>query len=162
VSPQEATQILRIALEGAAQQPLDDDRVRFLALHLVPLPFERTRDGVHRYVANHKWISSLEELLDACGLPPDDRRAGLSARADLVRAVRAGGRLVPDLRSVSGWAYVPDGAALPPGAVEAERVAAEHAPPALPAPSLSDEARRANLRRLGRLLRELGPRRVSV
>src|SRR5262245_66224345 len=155
MSPHEATQVIRIALEGAVQQALDDDRVRFLALHLVPLPFERTRDGVHRYVANHKWISSLEELCDACGLPPDEARAGLTARADLVRAVRAGGRLVPDLRSVSGWASVPDGAALPPGALEAERVAAEPAASALPAPAIDDAARRANLRRLGALHRHL-------
>jgi len=148
---------MRIALEGAAQQALDDDRVRFMALHLGPLPFERTRDAVHRYVANHKWISSLEELCDACGLPPDEPRAGLSARADLVRAVRDGGRLVPDLRSVSGWAYVPDGAALPPGAVEAERIAAARDAPALPAGRtlFTDDERRANLARLGALHRRL-------
>jgi hypothetical protein len=156
VSPQEAVAVLRMGMEAAVQQPLDDARLRFLVMHLVPLPFEATRDRVHRYVANHKWISSLEELLDACGLPPDEARAGLTARADLVRAVRAGGRLVPDLRSVSGWAYVPEDAPLPPGAVEAELVAAERPPPALPAPAVGDAARRANLRRLGALHRELG------
>src|SRR5262245_46575745 len=78
VNPQEALAVMRIAVEGAAQQQLDDDRIRFLAMHLGPLPFERTRDRVHRYVASNKWISSLAELLDACGLPPDEPRAGLT------------------------------------------------------------------------------------
>jgi len=157
MSPHEATQVIRIALEGAVQQALDDDRVRFLAMHLGPLPFERTRDAVHRHVASNKWISSLAELLDACGLPPDEPRAGLTARADLVRAVRDGGRLVPDLRSVSGWAYVPDGAALPPGAVEAARIAGAPDAPALPAGRtlFTEEERRANLARLGALHRHL-------
>ena len=161
MNPTEAAHVLRLGFEGAAQQQVDDDRLRFLAAHLGPLPFERTRDAVHRYVANHKWISSLEELLDACGLPPDDRRAGLTARSDLVRAVRQGGRLVPDLRSISGWAYVPAGAPLPEGALEAERVALEPPVPALPAPAVSEQERRDNLRRLGALYRDLARRETA-
>lgn len=157
----EAGAVMKIATAGAVARELEQVRYEFLLAHLLPLPYGRTLDSVHRYVANHKWVSSLEELLDACGLPLDDARAGATARTDLVRAVRDGGRLVRDLRAVSGWAYVGPGDPLPAGAVEAERLAAEPSRPALGAAvPLGDEERSDNLRRVGDLARLMGRRKA--
>jgi hypothetical protein len=127
---------MAIALAGAVQREGDQQGMQFLQRHLLPLPFVRTRDEVHRYVASNKWVGSLAELLDACGVPE-------AARPDLVRAVRDGGQMVRDLRSMSGWSYVAPGENPPPGALEAAAVAAEsvtapaqpRALPAIPAPA---------------------------
>lgn len=108
MTTEQAQEVLRIALEGAAKQDLDDDRIRFMALHLAPLPFERTRRRVHEYVLAHKWLSSVDELLDAAGV-------STAARSDLARAVHEGGELWPSLRSMSGWEFVPRGGPYPDG-----------------------------------------------
>lgn len=161
MTPDEAGRVMKIATAGAVARDLEPERFAFLIQHLLPLPYERTRDNVHRYVANNKWISSLEELCDAAGLPDDDPRAGVRARTDLTIAVREGGRLVSDLRAVSGWSYVAPGAALPPGAVEAEQLRAAPVA-ALPAgQEITEEQRRENLRRLGGLFREFGKGKAS-
>lgn len=129
--------VMGIAAAGGVAQTLGAQTYAFLMRHLLPLDFAATERSVSCYVANHKWVSTLAELLEACGLPPDDPRAGARARADLVTAAREGGRLVRDLRSPSGWSYVAPGEPTPPGALAAAAVAAEPlaaaaAPPPLP------------------------------
>lgn len=108
---EEAKEVLRIALEGAAKQDVDEDRIKFMAVHLGPLPFEPTRRRVHEYVLSHRWLSSIEELLDAAGV-------STSARVDLARAIHEGGDLLPSLRSMSGWEYVPPEGEVPRGVGE--------------------------------------------
>lgn len=160
MSPKEAGQVMAIAMAGTVQREGDEEGTKFLQRHLLPLPFELTRDHVHRYVASHKWVGSLSELLDACGVPEQ-------ARGDLVEAVRHGGQLVRDLRSISGWSYVPAGAALPQGAREAAAV--ETGPgtdiprPALGAgPEVTEEQALLNRKRLRDLARGLGAKKVGA
>jgi len=140
VTADEAKEVLRVGLNGAAKQDLDEARVELMALHLAPLPFERTRRHVHEYVLGHKWLSSLEELLDAAGV-------AASARADLARAIHEGGQLLPSLRSMSGWEYVPRGGPYPEGVALFYREArqplpkgARVAPLALPAAAVQPAA----------------------
>jgi hypothetical protein len=158
VTAVEAGQVMAIALAGAVQRENAEEALEFLQRHLLPLPFERTRDHVHRYVASHKWVGSLAELLDAAGVQED-------ARHDLVRAVRDGGQMVRDLRSVSGWTYVPVGAALPQGAIEAAEVAAGPTTgpmPALPSGEpITEVQRQRNLQRLASLGRGLADRKSA-
>lgn len=118
---EEAKKVVAIALAGSVARDTDGDTLKFWRSHLLPLPYEAIARRVHGYVATHKWCASLAELLEACGLPD-------AARHDLVRAVREGGQLVPDLRSLSGWSYVAPGEPLPQGAIEAAAVASA-APP---------------------------------
>lgn len=131
----QAEELMRSAAAGAAKQELGADRYEFLMRHLLPLPYEWTRDRISRYLVTHKWLSSLAEICDAVGVTE-------RAADDLVRAALERGQLVRDLRSASGWSYVGPGEPLPQGAVEAAAVAAEPvvtAPPprrALPDPSL--------------------------
>lgn len=152
----EAKEVMKLASAGVVAQTLEDERYLFLMGHLLPLPYEQTRERVHQYVANNKWVSTLEELCDACGLPPDNARADIHARRDLTTAVREGGILVADLRAMSGWAYVRPGEALPPGAVEAQELGREAPRAALPEGKtvFTEGERKANLRRLGSLARD--------
>jgi len=138
VTADQADEVLAVLRMGAVPQELSDERVKLFLLFLRPLPYERSRRAVLNYVASAdpkgapKFVSSVDELLEACGIP-----AG--ARGELTRAVQDGGELLPDLRSVSGWSYVPPCAEPPPGVAEAEALArgALEPPerPALPAPT---------------------------
>ncbi len=141
----EAMTVAKLAVAATVRTQIDAEVWEFWLAHLLPLEYDRTLGRVSAYVASHKWCSTLAELLDAAGIPED-------ARADLVRCVREGGRFVPDLRSMSGWSYVPPGAELPQGAQEAAAIAAM--PPerlALPPPPKSAEELAALKERLQQL-----------
>lgn len=138
----EAARVLAEVLAGTVQRDRSKEDLAYLRRYLLPLPYEQTLRRVEEYVASvgrgrdgkatHGWISTPGELLEACGLP--DKPA---VRADLVKAMREGGELLPDLRSMDGWSYVPPGAEMPIGVLQAEAVARESfAPPrqALPPP----------------------------
>jgi hypothetical protein len=116
VTAAEAKAVLAVALGGTVAREMDADALKFMRSHLLPLPYAPVASRVHDHVAAHKWCSCLAELLDACGMPP-------AARTDLTRAVREGGALVRDLRSMTGWSYVAPGEEPPPGAIEAAAVA---------------------------------------
>jgi hypothetical protein len=155
MTPKEAERVLLTAIGAAAAREMDPETLLLLQSHLVPLPYERTRDHVLRYAIGHKWVSSLQELCEAAGVPA-------SAAADLVRAVLEGGQLVRDLRSASGWSYVAPNDPLPRGALEAAAVAGESVapppePPALPAGGMIRGVLRDRDRRIAALL---GARRV--
>jgi hypothetical protein len=130
MTPVEAKKLVTLAIGATVARDMDRETLLFLQSHLLPLPYAAVAPRIHRHAAHAKWCTCLAELLDACDLPA-------RARDDLVRAVDQGGRVVPDLRSATGWSYVAPGEPLPRGAVEAAAVAAEPAappagPPALP------------------------------
>lgn len=142
VTEAEAGRVLAVVLAGTVQRERSQEDLHFLRRYLIPLPYERTLRRVEEYVAvvgrdkdgraTHGWISTPGELLEACGLP--DKPA---VRGQLVLAMREGGELLPDLRSMDGWSYVPPGAVKPVGVLQAEAVACAAAAPnlaALPPP----------------------------
>lgn len=107
---------------GAIQQDLDDDHVTQFALHLRPLPYQRTLMAIQRFLAmpgqagsngqqRPKFVSSVDELLAACDVN------GL-ARPLVAEAAYRGGEVWPNLREHSGWSLVREGEPTPIGVLE--------------------------------------------
>lgn len=154
MTQEQAKRVMAVLLAGAIPRDTDPETLRFWQAHLLPLPFAFVLRRAEVGATRSRWVNSLPELLDACGV-------GEEARADLVRARNEGGRLERDLRSRTGWSYVAPGAPVPPGVLEAEAVAREAvAPPPPPRPALPASKPAFLRERDGRLAAVVGQKRV--
>lgn len=102
-------------LASDRRQGFDDDTQIAWVKHLRPLPYERTKDCVQLLCAGSSrqpdaipFPPSMAEVLVASGVVDDD------TRRDLMKAIRDGGHLSRDIRSVTGWAYIAPGLPEPP------------------------------------------------
>jgi hypothetical protein len=122
VTAEQVKACLRLLRAGAVAQEFDDERLELFALHLRPLPYERTADAIRRYVATPgppdrdgrprpRFVSSVDELLAACDVNGQ-------ARPLVAEAAHRGGDVEPDFRSPCGWSLVRPGGPVPVGVLE--------------------------------------------
>jgi hypothetical protein len=123
----QAWEIVAVLKVGSVAQDLSDERLQFWHKHILPLPYETTLVHVRRWAVaagdGPKFLSSIDDVLTACGVPGD-------ARELVAEAAWEGGTVWPALE---GWVRV-DGQE-PPEGYRRLRAMQQSETPALPDPN---------------------------
>jgi hypothetical protein len=144
VTSAQAFSIWQLLASAYPTQVVEEPTQALYLDHFRALPWRegRTERAIRGLIARRAepHLPAIGAVVQAAGVAPE-------AAHLLVEAMTTGCELVPDLASRTGWAVGAAATPVPPAPAEA---------PALPAPDVTADERRANLRRLGALHRDLG------